>query len=553
MHRDSTASTATLPPLDYLHASPVRGQLEPSDEVTKKTGWRFLQCTDTPNELKVLLPPRTAQLYARLLKAEKSELAKKLNASWDRILEIRHLKDRMIRKCQRLAHSYSASKPSARVPFLSIHAPLDFRLKEMEKWIRLHGEPDESSKKMPVGDTVRPRNSFCCDRCANMVPHQHTISRRPSTQSIHSRRSALSDRSSSKALPASPRRARSSKASSVQSDHKPSPAASSIILNESHSHHQSQSYESRVHESRVHESSMHQEARDNQVHATFTAHVDESISTQESRVRESSNIRTRQNKHSRSMSYDARRFAESGLHEITRTMHVIPEASEVGTDHSNCSAVSVSKLSIISPDPLPHPYHGSTSAAFLNMVESPVDPPQVRPAEPCYGHITGDEGVSTPPSEDEPTSDFPPQPNTLRRRSSLKRSNNDLRVSMAFSAKTVSWAMDRDWADQVSKYNAAAGEIEHADREWDAICATYHEELAGMKALRRNVTQTLARLRLEAEKLQREDEVIRDQEDKLRAGYEQLEQKHGQYREKVKAILEETEQVLTLCGTKRDS
>lgn len=53
-----------------------------------------------------------------------------------------------------------------------------------------------------------------------------------------------------------------------------------------------------------------------------------------------------------------------------------------------------------------------------------------------------------------------------------------------------------------------------------------------MKALRRNVTETLDRLRLEAEKLQREDEVIRYQEDKLRAGYEQLEQKHGQYREK---------------------
>jgi FtsZ-binding cell division protein ZapB len=253
------------------------------------------------------------------------------------------------------------------------------------------------------------------------------------------------------------------------------------------------------------------------------------------------------------MSYDARRFAESGLQEITRTMHVIPEASEVGTDHST---VSVSKLSIISPDPLPHPYHGSTSAVFLNMVESPidapVDAPQLQSAEPFYARITEDEGVGTPPSEDEPTSDSPPQPNTLRRRSSLKRSNNDLRVSMAFSAKTVSWAMDRDWADQVSKYNAAAGEIEHADREWDAICATYHEELAGMKTLRRNVTQTLTRLRLEAEKLQREDEVIRDQEDKLREGYKQLEQKHGQYREKVKAVLEETEQVLTLCGTKRD-
>ncbi|KAG1864248.1 hypothetical protein DFJ58DRAFT_715048 [Suillus subalutaceus] len=474
MRRDSTASTATLPPLDYLHASPIRGQLEPSDEVTKKTGWRFLQCTDTPNELKVLLPPRTAQLYARLLKSEKSELAKKSNASWDRILEIRHLKDRMIRKCQRLARSYSASRPSAKAPFY-------FRLKEME------------NKTMPMGNSIRPRNSFCCDRCTNMVPHQHTISRRPSTQSTHSR-----------ALPASPRRARSSKASSVQSDHKPSP---------SHSHHQSQLYESRVHES-----SVHQEARDNQ------NMFDDSSSTQESRIRDTSNIRMRQNKHSRSMS-KSRALCTSFL----KHQKSVPITAR-------CRPAN---LSIISPDPLPHPYNGSTSAVFLNMVESPVDVPQVQNAEPFYVRITQDEGVGTPPSEDEPTSDSPPQPNTLRRRSSLKRSSNDLRVSMAFSAKTVSWAMDRDWADQVSKYYAAAGEIEHADREWNAICATYHEELAGMKALRRNVTQTLARLRLEAEKLQREDE--------------QLEQKHGQYREKVKAVLEETEQVLTLCGTKRDS
>jgi hypothetical protein len=53
-----------------------------------------------------------------------------------------------------------------------------------------------------------------------------------------------------------------------------------------------------------------------------------------------------------------------------------------------------------------------------------------------------------------------------------------------------------------------------------------------LKALRRSVTQTLSKLRIETEKLQREDEVIRDQEEKLLQGYEQLEQKHGQYRAK---------------------
>jgi hypothetical protein len=45
-------SLDSWPPLDYLQPSPVRGQLEPYSEKTK-AGWRFLQCTDIPDELKV--------------------------------------------------------------------------------------------------------------------------------------------------------------------------------------------------------------------------------------------------------------------------------------------------------------------------------------------------------------------------------------------------------------------------------------------------------------------------------------------------------------------
>jgi hypothetical protein len=100
----------------------------------------------------------------------------------------------------------------------------------------------------------------------------------------------------------------------------------------------------------------------------------------------------------------------------------------------------------------------------MGIVESPVDPPEVLNIEPDWGHDAEDEGLRTPPSEDEPTGDYPPMPNMLRRRSSLKRSNSDLRMSMAYSAKTVSWAMDRDWADQISKYHTAAGAMEHAGR-----------------------------------------------------------------------------------------
>lgn len=38
--------------LEYLRPSPVRGQLEPQDPKTAK-GWRYLQTTDTLDELKV--------------------------------------------------------------------------------------------------------------------------------------------------------------------------------------------------------------------------------------------------------------------------------------------------------------------------------------------------------------------------------------------------------------------------------------------------------------------------------------------------------------------
>ena len=66
----------------------------------------------------VLLPPRTANIYSHLLKVEASELAKDRAANWERILEIRHLKDRMIRKCTRLGRAaVPKDKPAPRVMF----------------------------------------------------------------------------------------------------------------------------------------------------------------------------------------------------------------------------------------------------------------------------------------------------------------------------------------------------------------------------------------------------------------------------------------------------
>jgi hypothetical protein len=78
-------------------------------------------------------------MYEQLLKLETYELSKKPSISWERIMEIRHLKDRMVRKCKKLAKTTSPiSKKSSRdgFSFQTFIAPADFRVKEMEKWFR---------------------------------------------------------------------------------------------------------------------------------------------------------------------------------------------------------------------------------------------------------------------------------------------------------------------------------------------------------------------------------------------------------------------------------
>ncbi|KAJ4486062.1 hypothetical protein J3R30DRAFT_3281714 [Lentinula aciculospora] len=162
--------------LEYLRPSPVRGQLEPQDPKTAK-GWRYLQTTDTLDELKVLIPPNTASMYEQLLKLETLELAKK-SVTWDRLLEIRHLKDRMIRKCQKL----SKAPPTRRIghgdpfTFQTLVAPTDFRLKEMEKWFRQQQTRISSVKSQrPPGhaQTANVRGSYCCARCASNPQYRH--------------------------------------------------------------------------------------------------------------------------------------------------------------------------------------------------------------------------------------------------------------------------------------------------------------------------------------------------------------------------------------------
>lgn len=94
-------------------------------------------------------------MYAEILRQERLELGKKAQVDWTRVLEIRHLKDRMIRKSQRLSNATEIRRVGRgqQFKFQSVVAPPEFRLKEMERWIRTNHIG--SSQVAPAASTSR--------------------------------------------------------------------------------------------------------------------------------------------------------------------------------------------------------------------------------------------------------------------------------------------------------------------------------------------------------------------------------------------------------------
>ncbi|KAJ7596997.1 hypothetical protein C8J56DRAFT_918864 [Mycena floridula] len=155
--------------LNQLSLSPIRGQLEPYDK-NSPDGWRYLQCTDTVGQFKVLLPPKTAAMYDQILSMEALELSRKNSVNWERVLAIRHLKDRMIRKCQRIS-STTPLKIGDAFTFQAVVAPVEFRLKEMEKWLytQNHAMPKSMAvaRQPSVSSPAKSRTQPCCARCSS--------------------------------------------------------------------------------------------------------------------------------------------------------------------------------------------------------------------------------------------------------------------------------------------------------------------------------------------------------------------------------------------------
>ncbi|KAI0052851.1 hypothetical protein FA95DRAFT_1674875 [Auriscalpium vulgare] len=494
-------------PLAYFQASPVRGQLEPYDSSTR-AGWRYLQCTDTPNELKVLLPPRTATLYAALLAYEQQELAKGRGANWDRILEIRHLKDRMIRKCQRLA----PSAPRGSAMYRIIHASPDFRLREMEKWLkdREGGRSTKEATRKESVDTMRTRSQ-------SPAPSGYTHA----TRSTHTPRSSRhSQASTTTRNPPSQRVSNSRRRASV--------SPRSTIYTESLT------------------------STGSQRHSPTTAPRNPYLSP----VVEESTIPTPSSPH-----------RPSTPPPLPNPYGDTPSAERYAAAVAAATGVEnpEPRPDVTSPEPLPYLYRPPSvhmppsmmqtlgipplpdlSQPASTMMEMPVPEsamimpePTVPPIEGpmSYGGSELSSAAPSPPSE--AAEGVAPRHTLTRRRSSLRQ-------TAGRSGKVVSWAMDRDWTD-MTKFDHIVYAAEAAGEELDHARHKFQEEISGIKDLRTNISVALERLRIETEKLQIEETVLRQKEETMTASFDRLKEKERNYKHKVHAVLEETKRAVSMA------
>ncbi|KAH8100684.1 hypothetical protein BXZ70DRAFT_1008171 [Cristinia sonorae] len=518
--------------LNYFQQSPVRGQLEPSDGFSK-TGWRYLQCTDTPNELRVLLPPRTAMIYAQLLRAEVVELAKDTEASWDRIVEIRHLKDRMIRKCQRLSRGASVrDKNTSRVMFFTVHAPPDFRMKEMERWFRSQGPDITQAEEIPAPARTTP---YCCDKCG------------PPPQ-------AYAQTAQQSRPPAQPRRA-----STPRSSHNKASISERIARRPSGS----------------------------QLAQTASRQAQAASAQSSKHVRPETSppplpVPSRSRSSTRNPGALSRQRSTS---KAPLPSVAIQERSRQTSPAQGLRTELPARATLQSPDPLPIPYRSPREASRFDdddddegddldipMVDkspSPLeeeqrddyddlyaDPPPVTHTPPI-AHTPDPEQVAFPSSgfletiheagDPGPGSSRPTLP---RRRSSLKKSTS--RLSIISQTKSVSWAMDKESMDPMAKFMEATQEVEVVAKELEGVRAEYHEQILEMREICKTVTTAIENSNPDSESLQRDESTLRDQEYKVLVALERMQVKESEYHKKVICVLEETKRVVQLCEKKKD-
>jgi len=360
--------------------------------------------------LQVLLPPKTSLMYSQLLQYEAAELERGRGADWDRILYLRHLKDRMIRKCQRLSRM-THTPGTVPAAFRIVHAPPDFRLKEMERWLRdqERGKGTKEVRRQPSAETAN-------------------------TQSQQSSRPAYTPAQSPR-VPRTPR---------VPPSPTPAQRAPSSRAPGSLRRHGSGSTRS-------------------------SNYVDSRGSVESPRQRPPVHTQTAPPRNA---------YLSPVVEERTESSpppNILPnpfgDTPQHAAEEGAFANAEAARADVISPDPLPHLYRppsmlapmGGIAAAMMvgspeTVITESAQPPLELGMEPFAESFVPTYPMLVGPGMPEPAVPLDPnqpiagasRPPLLRRRSSLR---NGARSSANGTPKVVSWAMDRDWADHLTRFD----------------------------------------------------------------------------------------------------
>lgn len=316
----------------------------------------------------------------------------------------------MIRKCQRLsrmAHT-PGTVPAA---FRIVHAPPDFRLKEMERWLRDQEPRRKGTKEVrrqPSAETTNTQSQSS----QRAYAHTQPTSRVPHTSRVPMSTNPAQPVSSTR-VPATVRRQASGSTRSSN-------------------------------------------------------YVDSRASTESPRQRPTGYTPTLPQRNPY-LSPVVEERTESPP-SPTPLPNPYGEAPQRAAEETAFSSPATAREGVVSPDPLPHLYRPPSLVAPMaemaavmmggpsEPVPEPAPPPPVQevmpmpealvesflPSEPVHGMPQPMVPIDLDPAG-------PSRPPLVRRRSNLRQGGG--RTSGNGTPKVVSWAMDRDWADHMTKFD----------------------------------------------------------------------------------------------------
>jgi hypothetical protein len=323
----------------------------------------------------------------------------------------------MIRKCQRLSRM-THTPGTAPAAFRIVHAPPDFRLKEMERWLRdqERGKSTKEVRRQPSAETANTQSQSSNQTYAHSQPPRSP--RQPRVPAS----SALPQRGQSTRTPGSIRRHGSGSTRSSN-------------------------------------------------------YVDSRASVESPRQRPSVHTQTNPQRNA---------FLSPVVEERTESppppivlVNPYGETPQGPVEDSPFTGDTAMRADAVSPDPLPHLYRPPSMLAPMGelvaamMAGSPPEPVVQGMPEPFAESFAPTEPVA--PYMPEPSLSVIPDQLTagpprrlVRRRSSLKQ--NGGRTSANGTPKVVSWAMDRDWADYLTKFDHVVYAAEFAGLSPSRMC-----------------------------------------------------------------------------------